>query len=125
QKAITRFGGRTYEAWFTLEVPINDGPYIFKGLPGIILELADTDGDYVFNVTSLKPLKEKVTIKQGNKEAKIVSKKEFIKAYKAHRENPLGEMADRLRNSNMSVTDPETGESMTGADIIRRAKRQI
>lgn len=123
QKATTEFGGRSYEAWFTLEVPINDGPYVFKGLPGLILELADTQGDYVFNVTSIKPLKQKVTIKQDNKEAKIVQKKEFIKAYKAYRENPLGEMASRLRNSNFSFNDPTTGKTMTGADLIRQAKK--
>lgn len=43
QKATTNFGGRSYEAWFTPEVPIVDGPYVFGGLPGLIIELYDTD----------------------------------------------------------------------------------
>ena len=30
QKATTSFAGRDYEAWFTMEVPINDGPYVFQ-----------------------------------------------------------------------------------------------
>ncbi|MDX1720365.1 MAG: GLPGLI family protein, partial [Salegentibacter mishustinae] len=43
QKAKTSFRGRNYIAWFTPEVPISEGPYKFNGLPGLILEIADTD----------------------------------------------------------------------------------
>src|SRR5699024_4535077 len=39
QKATTHFAGRDYVAWFTLDVPIPDGPYLFSGLPGLIVEL--------------------------------------------------------------------------------------
>lgn len=42
-KAQTSFYGRNYTAWFSLDIPINDGPYKFNGLPGLIVQIADTD----------------------------------------------------------------------------------
>jgi len=43
QKATTTFAGRDYIAWFAPEIPISDGPYKFNGLPGLILEIYDTE----------------------------------------------------------------------------------
>lgn len=40
-KATTHFRGRNYIVWFTTEIPIVDGPWKFKGLPGLIVDLAD------------------------------------------------------------------------------------
>lgn len=52
-KAVTDYGGRHYEAWFTSEVPINDGPYVFRGLPGLILKVIDDQGWYNFTATNI------------------------------------------------------------------------
>jgi GLPGLI family protein len=40
QKAICRYRGRDWEAWFTSEIPISEGPWKFYGLPGLT-QLAD------------------------------------------------------------------------------------
>ncbi|MBO0948790.1 GLPGLI family protein [Fibrella forsythiae] len=53
-KAITNYAGRQYEAWFTSEVPIPDGPYLFRGLPGLIIKINDTRNHYTFTMVSLK-----------------------------------------------------------------------
>ncbi len=54
QKATTSFGGRNYEAWFTTEIPINDGPYKFQGLPGFITKVQDTKKHYIFTFKYLE-----------------------------------------------------------------------
>lgn len=48
KKATTHFAGRDYEAWYTLEIPISDGPYKFNGLPGLIVKIEDTKGEHRF-----------------------------------------------------------------------------
>ncbi|MGY0407967.1 MAG: GLPGLI family protein, partial [Polaribacter sp.] len=45
--------GRFYEAWFTEDVPIVDGPYKFTGLPGLIVNIYDTKKEYNFLLTGL------------------------------------------------------------------------
>lgn len=50
QKATTRFGGRVWEAWFETEMPFIEGPYKFRGLPGLIFEISDTEGNFKFTL---------------------------------------------------------------------------
>jgi len=42
--AETSFRGRNYIAFYTIDIPISDGPWKFGGLPGLILDLKSTDG---------------------------------------------------------------------------------
>ena len=51
-KATIKFRGRNYIAWFTNEIPVPFGPWKFKDLPGLILEIYDTDN--VFHILAQK-----------------------------------------------------------------------
>lgn len=50
QKATSRWGGRNWTAWFCEELPFQEGPYKFRGLPGLIVELYDDKGNYRFEL---------------------------------------------------------------------------
>jgi len=50
KRATTVFAGRKYEAWFTSEIPVSDGPYKFTGLPGLIVKVRDFNDNYVFQL---------------------------------------------------------------------------
>lgn len=52
QKATTELGGRMWTVWFTQEIPVNAGPYLLEGLPGLILEAKDDEGHYHYTCTS-------------------------------------------------------------------------
>ncbi len=54
QKAIITFRGRHYTAWFTAQIPSNDGPWKFYGLPGLILEIYDDVEEVKFGATSIE-----------------------------------------------------------------------
>ena len=56
QKATTNYGGRNWIAWFTSEIPFNHGPYKFYGLPGLILEISDTNQNFKFTFKGNKNL---------------------------------------------------------------------
>ena len=55
QKATTHFGGRHWIAWFNKELNINEGPYKFRDLPGLIFEIEDEKQNFIFKlVKSMK-----------------------------------------------------------------------
>ncbi len=90
QKATTEFGGRKWEAWFAPEIPISEGPYKFNGLPGLIVNIADTKGHYSFELTSLDVPDEVLPIYYGNNSTIIkTTKNNFFKAQNDFRDNIL------------------------------------
>lgn len=56
QKATCNFAGRNWIAWFTTELPIQDGPYKFHGLPGLIVKLEDSAHTHSFELKGIKKL---------------------------------------------------------------------
>lgn len=57
QKAETEFAGRKWTAWFTTEIPIQEGPYKFRGLPGLILKIHDSTNSHTFTLAGIRKLK--------------------------------------------------------------------
>ena len=53
-KATINYGGRKFTAWYTVDIPINDGPYVFNGLPGLIVEISDNQGHYSFKLIGME-----------------------------------------------------------------------
>lgn len=58
-KATTKFRGREYEAYFTQELPVNDGPWKLYGLPGLILEAKTRDGIFHFKAIGNQKINDK------------------------------------------------------------------
>lgn len=50
QKATTTFGGRNWIAWFNADIPINEGPYKFYGLPGLIFLISDDKENFSYSL---------------------------------------------------------------------------
>ena len=53
QMATCRFRGRDWTAWFALDIPISDGPWKFCGLPGLIMEVYDSQREQYFCINGL------------------------------------------------------------------------
>lgn len=58
QKATADFGGRSWVAWFNKEITISEGPYKFRGLPGLIFQLEDSGSNFIFTLVKNNNLKE-------------------------------------------------------------------
>ncbi|MEN4760486.1 GLPGLI family protein [Chryseobacterium sp. C39-AII1] len=50
QKATADFGDRSWIAWFSNDINIKEGPYKFRGLPGLIFIVEDTDKNFIYKL---------------------------------------------------------------------------
>lgn len=55
-KAKCDFHGRNWIVWFTPDIPISDGPWVFCGLPGLIIEAHDSNQLYSFEFIGLSSI---------------------------------------------------------------------
>ena len=90
QKAATSFADRNYIAWFTPEIPIPEGPYKFNGLPGLILEIADTEDHWIFEFFGLEKLSPKVSYKLNLNQYVKTDKEKLLELWHRYRKDPIG-----------------------------------
>ncbi|GGW91996.1 GLPGLI family protein [Salegentibacter mishustinae] len=92
QRAKASFSGRDYTAWFTTEIPISEGPYKFRGLPGLILEISDNDDYYTFKLNGFKELNDEIFIEFDPEDYLEVSRERFLQIKQEYAENPFIKM---------------------------------
>jgi GLPGLI family protein len=83
-KAVVNVGGKKFIAWFTYDIPISDGPYKFRGLPGLILKINEANNYIGFELISIN--KKSLPIEQ--KKGLIISKDQFITKRKEYMNDP-------------------------------------
>jgi GLPGLI family protein len=102
-KAFGTFGNRTYDVWFTPDIPVNFGPYKLGGLPGLILEAKSRDGKVSYNFISYES--------NISKQIEIAKPKKFMTPpqFKNYVINDLLEK-ESLSTATMTITndDPVT-----------------
>lgn len=92
QKAETDFAGRKWTAWFTTDLPYQDGPYKFGGLPGLIVKVEDDKGDYSFDLMKNFKIAEFPTLNQFGNTIKV-KRADFVKQQKKFIEDPMSFMS--------------------------------
>lgn len=107
KKAIGVYGKRKWIAWYTDDIPISEGPYNFKGLPGLIVEISDEKEFYHFTLNYLK--KSKVPIVPISRSLETDYYK-FSEKRKDVRDNPL-QYLNQIMNKPLSV-DKNNEEDM-------------
>lgn len=103
EKATTSFAGREYEAWFTREIPISDGPYKFSGLPGLIIKINDSKNDYIFKILQVKKDENHTNIIISDDLVIETTKEEFKASEKINKETAL----NRASQYGVSFKNPE------------------
>lgn len=124
QKAETLWGGRKWTAWFTTEIPFQEGPYKFGGLPGMILELNDDKNNYSFKVIrsyALKDVKGKDMFGLLLKNAAPVSLEKYYKIKLSHYQDPLS----FLKNGMMDMKNYEGVFLKDGTKVTNDNQRDV
>ncbi len=113
QKATCHFGGRDYIAWYTMEVPISEGPYKFSGLPGLIVKIEDTKGEHRFELTSLEQVDDfHNPICYGRRRYVKGKVKDFLKAYSTYRNGGIGGLSQNGVSVKFRSAHPQINKRM-------------
>jgi len=104
QQATLEYGGRSWFAWFCPEIPYNDGPYKFCGLPGLILKVYDSDMHYVFEVESIEQVAEYVNFELPEIDYVKTSRHGFLKS----KENFRSDIINRAKEAGLSSEAQQT-----------------
>ncbi|MFD2908530.1 GLPGLI family protein [Flavobacterium ardleyense] len=78
KKAVTHFRGRDYIAWFSEEIPIFNGPFKFNDLPGLIVEIYDSELKYSWIAKSIQLNKDLLKIEEPNLKYKLIDIKTSV-----------------------------------------------
>lgn len=83
------FSGREYIAWYREDIPIHDGPYVFSGLPGLIVKIQDAKKDYIFELKEIRKMQISENPPINTENAKKIDKYKFYNAIKSEKENTI------------------------------------
>lgn len=129
QKAKTDFAGRQWTAWFVPDLPIQDGPYKFHGLPGMIIKIEDKTQSHSFVLKGIAKIPDDQEWKSDS-EKKIIGslievdpdtyKKQFVD----HRNNPNKGMRQMMSgNAKVNIVD-ESGKPLDPEKLFREREKK-
>ncbi|WP_316753167.1 GLPGLI family protein [Pedobacter gandavensis] len=102
QKALLKFRGRNYTAWFSTDIPVNEGPWKFSGLPGLILKIEDADQLFSFSLIGMTQPKSVLPI--------VLAKGDFLKCTRT-------EYTERRKKQGMGLQLNYTNGVMSIAEL--------
>ncbi len=131
QKAKTTYGGRNWTAWFSTEIPFQEGPYKFHGLPGLIVEISDDKNNYKFSLVKSENLKELVNdeiIEYAQQIGVPVTWEKYKIAKLKYYESPIGFIKNANGNSSNSdffLNDGTVVTSVNSREMNEHLRRSI
>lgn len=129
QKAQTDFGGRKWTAWFTTDLPYQDGPYKFGGLPGLIVKVEDDQGDYSFDLMKNYKIAEFPTLNQFGNTLKV-KRTDYLKQQQKFKADPMSFMSQGAGGISAPMRvgggrGPGGGGNQNPADMRKRMEERV
>lgn len=89
QKAVGKLYNREWAVWFTMDIPVSEGPWLLCGLPGLILEAVDSENIFHFTAIELGKNND-LSVEPISKTFIKCSRKELLEYRRMFDENPIG-----------------------------------
>jgi GLPGLI family protein len=102
-KATCNFRGRHYTAWYSPDISISEGPYVFGGLPGLIMEIYDSKQHYLFRIAGFKKVEtyDPIYIIANNK-VTVLSREQVRKIIANSYANPAAVITNNMEIKDLS-----------------------
>ena len=131
QKATTEYGGRKWTAWFTADIPLQDGPYKFHGLPGLIVKVTDDGNNYSWELKGNKKVENFneipyiETVSPGGDGGKVVevSRDKFEKTFGEFKKDPMATARPYFTSEVLSQKIP--GSDLTIGQMVKQQEKML
>ena len=103
-KAVCQWRGRNYEAWFTPDIPVSEGPMKFAGLPGLIMKVSDNMQEWIYEIDGLQKVNRPSVMRtpRRQKEYKKTTRLKFMRGMQRFLNN-LGSFADAMLETPLGI----------------------
>jgi GLPGLI family protein len=127
QKATVDFAGRKWTAWFRTDLPFQDGPYKFSGLPGLIVKIEDEGKNYSWTLQGNKKVQNWEELSYSEKisnmslKATEMPREKFEKTFSDFKKDPFATARPMMTQEIMSKTIP--GMDGTIGDMMKKQEK--
>lgn len=109
--ALTEYHGRRWTAWFTPEIPVQNGPWKLDGLPGLILEAEEEGSQYSFIATGIQQTVKPITPVYLADEYEHTTRIDYLKSKRAFMDNPVGKINAQFGGAGVTIIRSDGDDS--------------
>lgn len=130
QKASAVINNRKWIVWFSNEITINNGPYLFQDLPGLVFIAEDVNKSQVFKLIEIKNLENKDSknfFLKSIEKSKSITMDQFTKLLQSQDDKFLNATNNRVTNIPSEYFD-SSGNSISEQEynlIQRKSKQEV
>lgn len=125
KKATLKKYGKDFIAWYCPEVPINDGPYKFFGLPGLIFEMYDTNNTHHFTLNSIQKTTIDTNLLYRKQKFLLVSKEKYVSFREQFKKDPFQKIKSMISNSGMNEYKGKNGNTINMSQVIAEREKKV
>ncbi len=101
--ARTAYHGRDWTAWFAPEIPVQDGPWKFTGLPGLILMVSESQGIHSFTANGIEATEQEIPGMPRDDWYHKEDRKKYLQGKCRHLQDPFADLAGGNLPANAKV----------------------
>ncbi len=121
--ATCDYRGRHWTAWFAPEIPLSNGPWKLGGLPGLILEAAESEGQHSFTADGISQSGRTIDPVIGSENYEKVSRIDMLKTLRKFEEDPIGSLSTAWGKSIKVVGGVEIDKKLDFLETDYKKKR--
>ena len=113
-------------AWFSTELPFQDGPYKFHGLPGLIVKLEDRTKTHQFEligVSKFTPYPENPSELILKNNVIEINQKQYKKLFLENRNDPSKVLRQAVANGAIIQVTDSNGNNISTAEMIKNKEQ--
>lgn len=121
--ARTSYHGRDWTVWFAPEIPVQDGPWKFAGLPGLILKATESAGIYSFTANGIETTEQEIPGMPRDDWYHKEDRIKYLQGKYKHLQDPLADIAGgHLPDGARLVVN---GEETTAGELRQQCRKKL